>query len=368
MTDTIASVRPYIVPAESVPVDWWIGKFYVLVRVETADGVVGWGESHVANWRERPLVEMIKTIGGWLTGRAVADIDAIADDAFNTFGQHRTGFEVHSAFAGIEIALWDILGKRKGVPVHQLLGPARHDAIPVYANTFCPSPHPPEVYAEMATRLVAAGHRAVKLYPFLSGRTLEEGLAVLAAVRDAVGPEIGLAVDLWRKASPAEAATLAQALAPFDLLWLEDPFPPTDAGALKRLRAVMPQPLLTGETLILRHEFRPLFDQDVVDMVNPDICLSGILEIQAIAAIAAPSGIRLSPHNSNTMTVGTAAALHAAVGITNLAPVEHFPVFETALDDLIDGRPNITDGTMRLPTGPGLGITVDETAIARHRV
>lgn len=368
MTDTIASVSPHIVPAASNPADWWTGKFYVLVRVETADGLVGWGESHVANWRERPLVEMIKAIGEWLDGRPTEDIHAIADDAFNAFGQHRTGFEVHGAFAGIEIALWDILGKRRGVPIHQLLGPPRHESIPVYANTFCPTWHPPEVYAEMAVKLVTAGHRAVKLYPFLSGRSLEEGIAVLSAVRDAVGPRIGLAVDLWRKASPSDAETLAQALAPFDLMWLEDPFPPTDVGALKRLREAMPQPLLTGETLITEDDFRPFFNQDAVDMVNPDICLSGILQLQAIAALAAPHAVRLSPHNSNTMTFGTAAALHAAAGIYNLAPLEHFPVFETALDDLIDGRPMIADGAMPLPTAPGLGIAVDETAIERFRV
>lgn len=368
MTDTIAAIRPYIVPVDSDPPDWWPGKVYVLVRVETSDGLVGWGECHVGTHREAPLAAMVSAVGDWLRGRPADDIHAISHDAFYGFGQERAGFEVFSAFAGVEIALWDILGKRLGKPVHALLGAMHHTSIPVYANTYSPKPQPPDAYAAWARRLVAAGHRMLKLYPFLTGRSTDEGLTQLQAVRDAVGPGIALAVDLWRKHTPDETLALARAMEPFDLVWIEDPFAPTDAAALRSVRDAIAQPLLTGETLAARHEFQPLFDAGAVDMVNPDICLSGPVELHAIAAMADQTGVQVSPHNSNTMTVGTAAAVHAAVGLSNLAPVEFFPVFETALDDLIGGRPMIVDGAIAIPTAPGLGLSVDAAALNRYAV
>jgi galactonate dehydratase len=368
MSDKIASVKPFIVPVDSRPADWWTGKLYVLVRVETTDGIVGWGEAHTAGFRHDALAAMIHAAGEWLLGRPAGDIHRVQDDAFNAFGNQRAGFEVHSAFAGIEIALWDILGKRLGAPIHALLGGSHHDVIPVYGNTYSPLRQPAEAVADMSAALVARGYKAVKVYPFLNGRAVDEGLALLAAVRDAVGPDIGIAADLWRQADPREAEALARAMAPFDLMWLEDPMPPTDAAVMRRLRDAIPQPLMTGETVATRHEMFPLIEHRAVDLINAEICLSGLLETRAIATLADAGSIKISPHNSNTMALGTTAAVHAAAGIRNLAPLECFPVFETALDDLFDGRLAVSEGAIALPTKPGLGIDVDETAIARFRV
>ena len=368
MTDTIAALSPYVIPAEPVAEQWWARKAYVLVRVETRDGIVGWGECHLLSFREDAMVALINILAQWVIGRPAHDIRAFLVEAFGQFGQQRPGVEVYSAFAGIEIALWDILGKRLDVPVHRLLGGACHESIPVYANIYTPNTHTPEAYADVAVRMVADGHTIIKLYPFTAKTTVKNGIAILKAVSDAVGSEVGLAVDLWRHANPARALKLARAMEPFDLMWIEDPFAPNDAASMRYLRDAIEQPLLTGETLPTRREFTDLFERRAVDIVNPDICMSGVLEIQAIAAMAEPANITVSPHNSNSMALGTAAAIHASAGIPNLSPVEHFPLFETALDDVCTHRPYVEAGKITIPQLPGLGVIFDDGAMARFRV
>ena len=154
----------------------------------------------------------------------------------------------------------------------------------------------------------------------------------------------------------------------YNLLWIEDPFAPDDAASMRYLRDAIEQPLLTGETFPSRREFTDLFERRAVDIINPDICLSGILEIQAIAAMAEPVNIAVSPHNSNSMAVGTSAAIHASAGIPNLSPIEYFPLFETALDDVCTGRPYIERGEVAIPETPGLGVIFDDAAMAAFRV
>lgn len=368
MTDRIALVEPYLIPADPDPHPWWSHNPYVLVRVETSDGVVGWGECHLMSFRSEALIAMVRTVGERLIGRPAGDIRGILTEPFGAFGQQRPGPEVYSAFAGIEIALWDALGKRLNAPVYQLLGGACHDAVDVYANIYSPHRQTREAFAEMAARQAADGHRAIKLYPFKAGTSIEDGIAILSAVRDAVGPDVGLAVDFWRHASPARTIEIARSTEPFDLLWLEDPFAPTDPESMRYVRNAIRQPLLTGETLATRREFEGLFAARAVDIVNPDVCQSGILEMQAIAAMAEPYFVSLSPHNSNSMALGTAAAVHAALGIPNLGLTEYFPLFDAALDDVCTGRIPLRDGAIERPSAVGLGIEFDDKAMQRHRV
>ena len=128
------------------------------------------------------------------------------------------------------------------------------------------------------------------------------------------------------------------------------------------------QPLLTGENLPTRREFVGLFEERAIDIINPDICLSGILELHAIAAMAEIFCVQVSPHNSNSMALGTAAAVHASLGISNLCTVEYFPLFETVLDDVCKGRLEVRDGYIASSKSNGLGITFDDVRIAKYRV
>lgn len=367
MIDTIKSVTPYIIPAEPIEQQWWARKAYILVRVETTEGIVGWGECHLLTFREDAMVSLIKRLAHWIVGKPAENIRGFTRDLFGKFGQQRPGLEVYSLFAGIEIALWDILGKRYHTPVYKLLGGTFHEKLAVYANIYTPNNHTPDEYAEIAIQMIAKGHTRIKLYPFTEETTLEDGTAILKAVYDAVDGKAALAVDLWRHASPARALDLARAMEPFELLWIEDPFAPNDAQNMRYLRDSIKQPLLTGETFPSRREFVELFERRAVDIINPDICLSGILELQAIASMAEPANITVSPHNSNSMALGTAAAIHASAGINNLGPIEYFPLFESTLDDVTSGREKIKCGEISLPQTEGLGIVFDDRLMEKFK-
>ncbi len=368
MNDLISSITPYLVPGEKTSKAWWFRKPYILVKVRTKTGITGWGECHLLNRREKAIISMIRSVSEIVVGQPSDDIRAILQTAFNSFGEQRPGLEVYAAYAGIEIALWDILGKRLNVPVFNLLGGSCHDSIPVYANIYSPYPQSPKSYADMAARQIEAGHKVIKLYPFSVNTSIREGVAILHAVRTEVGPDVGLAVDLWRHATPSLAISIAKAIEPFDVLWLEDPFPPTDPDSLRYVRDSIVQPLMTGETLPTKREFAGLLSSRAIDFVNPDICLSGILEIQAIASMAETAFVKLSPHNSNSMALGTAVSVNVSAGIPNLGIVEYFPLFEKALDDYCSGRPVVNCGEITLPQRSGLGISFDETSMSRFEV
>ncbi len=369
MTATIDTVDVFhIQPEKHEESSWWNVKPYVLVRVGCSDGVTGWGEAHVLNHRERTVIASIKDFSEGLIGRNAADIRAVSHRAFESFGEHRAGIDIYCAMAGVETALWDAQGKRLGQPVYRLLGGAVREEVVVYANIFSPNAVTPDVLAARAVDHVEMGYRAIKAYPFLGADTMDEGIAKLKAVRDAIGPEIMLAVDLWRHADQDRALTFSRLAEPYNLAWLEDAFAPTTASALRTLRERSAHPILTGETLCSRREFREMFEARAVSLINPDICATGILEMQAIAITAEPYRIRLSPHNSNSMALGTSIMLHAVAGIPNLGLCEYFPIFETALDDLCEGRPIVRDGKLELPSAPGLGVTFDESKMQRFRV
>ena len=366
--DKIVSIDPYLFPADMTEHTWWSHKAYILVRVETKEGFVGWGECHNLSYREEAIVKIIQSLAQALKGKPAGDIRILLNAAFNEFGQQRPGMETYCAFAGIELALWDILGKRLGAPVYELLGGKLHEAIPVYANIYSPYPQSAEAFAEIAALQVSNGYQIIKLYPFTVETPISEGIKALEAVREAVGPNIDLAVDLWRHASPKRALELAEAMKRFNLSWIEDPFAPTDAKSMRYIRDNICQPLLTGETLPTRREFVGLFEERAIDIINPDICLSGILELQAIAVMAEVFCVQVSPHNSNSMALGTAAAVHASLGISNLCPVEYFPLFETVLDHVCKGRLEVKDGYIACPKSNGLGITFDDEQMAKYRV
>ncbi len=368
LADQIVSIDPYLIPADTKEHPWWSHKAYILVRVETKNGFIGWGECHNLSFREKAIVKIVQSIAPTLRGRPAGDIRVLSNSAFNNFGQQRPGLDVYCAFAGIEIGLWDILGKRLGVPVYELLGGKLHESVPVYANIYSPFPQSAKGFAEMAALQVAKGHKIIKLYPFNAETPISQGIKVLEAVREAVGPNIGLAVDLWRHASPNRALEIAAAMKPYRLKWIEDPFSPSDPKSMRYVRDNICQPLLTGETLPTRREFLGLFDERAVDIINPDICLSGILELQAIAEMAEVTFVQVSPHNSNSMALGTAAAVHASLGLSNLCPIEYFPLFETALDHVCDGRLPVKNGLISCPTAQGLGINFNDNAMEKYKM
>jgi galactonate dehydratase len=277
-----------------------------------------------------------------------------------------------SAVSGIEQALWDIAGKRHGVPVYELLGGRCRDRIRVYANGWYRHGTPAE-YAADAKATVARGFGALKFDPFpgpwrthISREAEEQAIATVAAVREAVGPDVDLLIEVHRRLAPMHAVRVARAMERFRPFWFEEPVSSTNLDALAECRRQISLPIVTGEELYTRAEFRRVFELRAADIINPDVCnCGGILELRAIAQMAEPSFVTVSPHNYNSTTVGLAATLTVAAAIPNFLITEYFVNFEARGREI--ARPGfvVQDGSIAVPRGPGLGIELDEAALAR---
>lgn len=358
---TIKSVETFLVPGDQRPDNWCRRKPFLFVRVETTSGCVGWGESYTLNNRERAAVALVESLGEKLIGSDASGIQALKDMALNAFGEQRVGIDVFCATSGIEIALWDILGQTLGMPIYKLIGGTCHVNLPTYANIWTDKPTTPDDLASKAADAVSAGFKMLKFYPIFAGEDLPMGIEKVRAVREAVGQNIGLAVDLWRHASPEHAYEVCRQMEPFDIAWVEDPVAPVYPDVYQRLGSRISPPLMTGETLAGKTAFRDLFERRAVGLVNPDVCAcGGILELREIAAMAESYQIAISPHNFNSMTIAFAATLHAAAGIPNLHMCEYFPDFVDDLAEISSGRFMIESGETELPDAPGLGISLDE--------
>ena len=361
----ITAVKTYIVPSEISVTSWGQGAAWVLVKVETDAGIVGWGQAYTSHEREYAMTMEVKKLSTTMDGMDPFCIKHFVTTAHDSIRDPQDGIEISSAAAGIEIALWDIVGKALETPVHRLLGGPCRDRIDVYANCWSDETRSPDQLASFAAQQVETGFRAVKLYPFLYGNSVEDGIACLRAVRDAVGPEVSIFVDMWDRMREEDLPRIIDALHAHEVPWFEDPANANDVDSLARIRTQSNLPVVTGETLYSKQEFLRLLDHKAADILNPDITHCGILGIKEIAAIAEPYSATVSVHNNNTMTIGLAAAMQAAAVIPNFALVEHFPRFVEGSNRFSSFPCELDeDGCIPLSHEPGIGVEVDEAAVA----
>jgi galactonate dehydratase len=360
----ITAVKTYIIPSEISATDWGGGETWVLVKLETDEGIEGWGETHRFHEREYAIAAEVHRLSDSLIGMDPFCIKRFVTKVSDSITDPRDGIEVSTAAAGIEIALWDIVGKALGVPVYKLLGGACRDRIKVYANCWSDEIRSAEQLATFAAKQVERGFKAVKIYPFLYDSTAEEGIERLAAVRDAVGHDTDVFVDMWSQLSQKDLPLIVEALHAHGVSWFEDPADATDVDALARIRAQSKLPIVSGETLFSKQDFRRLLENKAADILNPEITVCGILGTKEIAAIAEAYSTNVSVHNDNTMTIGLAAAMQAAAVCPNFTVVEFFPRLEKASNTFSSFPFELDeDGCIPLSPEPGLGVTVDEEAL-----
>ena len=352
------------------------GKNLCFVKVETDGGPHGWGECYTQADRDTSIVALVEAIGRYLVGRDAAHITHFVHWAYHDFAAKRGAMDFWSAVSGLEQALWDIAGKRHGVPVHELLGGPCRDRVRVYANGWYGGAKTPVEYAARARDTVVRGFNALKLDPFpgpwrthITRAAEEQAVANVAAVREAVGAEVDLLIEVHRRLAPMHAVRVAREMERFRPFWYEEPVSSTNLEALAECRRQIAIPIVTGEELYTRADFRRVFELRAADIVNPDVCnCGGILELTEIAAWAEPHLVGVTPHNWNSLAVGLAATLQASACIRDLVTVEHISAWEDrSAELLVDPAPlAVTDGSIAIPTGPGIGVDLDERALARH--
>ncbi len=351
-----------------------VGKNWLLVKVETDEGLYGWGESYTQADRDKAIEAHIHAMKRYVIGRDPFAIKHFTTVMYLDWAGKRGAMDFYSALSGIEQALWDIAGKAAGQPVYNLLGGRCRDKIRVYANGWGEGAKTPEERAEAARRVVAQGFTALKFDPFpgpwreIIDRAQErQAVANVRAVREAVGADVDILIEVHRRLAPVYAIRVARMMEEFDPFWYEEPVSSRNMGGLVAAKRGINLPVVTGEELYTKAEFRAVFEQGAADIINPDICnCGGILELKEIAAMAEAYAVAVSPHNYNSTTVGLSATAHLCATIPNFLITEYFVNFEAVGKEISTGTLVAEDGYLTLPTAPGLGIEIDEDALARY--
>ena len=362
----ITNLKTYLVDSGSA-------KHWLFVKVETDEGLYGWGEAYTQLDRDRQLEVQIQELARYVEGRNPLNIKHFCFMAYNDFAGKRGSLELFCAISAIEQALWEIAGKAAGQPVYNLLGGAFREKIRVYANGWGGG-GTPEQAAEAAAATVAKGFTALKFDPFPGPWRAwidksEEAAAVerIAAVREAVGPDVEILVEVHRRLAPMHAIRVARLLEPYRPYWYEEPVSAQDLDSLAEVRRNINLPVVTGEELYTKNDFRPVFEKRAADILNPDVCnCGGILELREIGAMAEAYHVAIAPHGYNSTAVGLAAMVHGVAAMPNFLIGEYFVNFEE-MSNLYNRTPIVAvDSYVALPTAPGLGVDMDEEALAAH--
>lgn len=363
----ISKVTPMVLGTE------W--RNLTIVKVETDDGLVGVGECRALNRTDGVLGYLSEAAPRYILGEDPFNVEALVARMFREdFG--RAGEITQTVTALLEVACWDIIGKALDQPVYKLLGGAVRNQIKGYANGWYTGERTPDEFHAAAKRVLDKGYKALKFDPFGAGFYEMERdeknyvIGLVEAVRDAVGPDVEILIEMHGRFNPVTAVEFARELAQFKPSWLEEPVPPENIAAQKKAAdAIAPLgiPVATGERLHTMYEYRELFELQACDIIQPDIThFGGILNTKKLAAWAEAYYMLIAPHNVGG-PISTAAALHLAACTPNFKIQEHFNDFaEAYVKKAAPGNPEIEDGYFALPSGPGLGVTLDEDVVAAN--
>ncbi|MBT3344727.1 MAG: galactonate dehydratase [Gemmatimonadetes bacterium] len=345
------------------------GKPYVFVRLHTDEGISGIGEPSCIG-KENAVIGAVRDLEPFLIGADPFAIERLWNHMYRTV-IWRGGPILMAALSGVEHALWDIKARALGVPVWQLLGGRVRDRVEAYAWIHGGEP---TSYVEDAARRLEEGFRTVKFTPFeptglgvdvAHARRVE---ARVAAVREAVGDEIGIAIDVHGLLNPVNAIEMARRIAPYGILFYEEPVLPEYTDAMARVRSEGGIPVATGERIHTRYEYRELLVKGAVDVIQADIGnAGGILELYKIAAMAETFYVSMAPHNPWS-PLSTAISLHLDAVVPNFLIQEvpttlAHPHRARLLHQQIETP---VDGYFDIPDQPGWGVDLDDEFIAAH--
>ncbi len=373
----IVAVRTHLLEHRlSVPFESASMRFdrraHVLVEIECDNGLTGWGE---CLGPARANAAVVAAYRPWLVGADPLETEKIWARLYNALrDQGQRGLSI-TALSGIDIALWDIKGKHFGVPVSTLLGGRFRDEVRAYATGSFKREGVDRVAdnAEDAARYRAEGFHATKIK---IGFGVEQDLAVIRAVREAIGPDMRLMVDANHGYDVLEAVELGRRAVEYGIDWFEEPVVPEQLDAYRAVRAGQPIPVAGGETWHTRWGMREPVETRAVDILQPDLCgVGGFTEARRVADLAALHGVRVVPHVWGTAVQIAAALQFMAAMIPNpvrvnpIEPILEFDRTENPFRQAVVKTPiEHVRGVVKIPDGPGLGIDIDRDALAEFRM
>lgn len=339
----------------------------LFVRIETDSGLHGWGEAYVTAEKEKAVDEYLRAMAPHLIGRSPYQIRHTGQVFFDDFVIRRSSLGFFSAWSAVEMALWDIVGKKAGLPLHVLLGGASRERVRVYANGWADEPGTLDENIERALKVKELGYTALKFDPlpgpwrtFIHRQDEDFAVNYVRRMRDALGPEMELLIEVHRRLAPQHAIRLGRRLAEFDIGWFEEPCLSDNIDLVAEVRQRQPIPVVTGETIYSKESYVQVFEKRAADILNPDICaIGGVTALMDIATMAQPHAVAISPHNNNSTLAGLAATVHVCAVIPNFTIAECFINRLSACDDIALSSIKVEAGWAELPQTPGLGIDID---------
>ncbi|MCC6455861.1 MAG: mandelate racemase/muconate lactonizing enzyme family protein [Caldilineaceae bacterium] len=338
---------------------------FLLVRVYTDAGIVGNGEAGL--WAHHKMVyQAIEDLSAYYIGKDPRQIEhhyqVVSRDT------HFMGAVISAAMSAIDMALWDILGKSVDLPVYQLLGGKCRDKVKVFANV---TGNTPDEMAESARKQVAAGYLSLRTLPFFPNweaqtptQTISDAIAIVAAIREAVGDGIDLGVEIHRNLRPEQAIVLAGELAPYRLLFYEDPLAPESLEAMEYIARHINVPMATGERFYNIYQFKDLIDRKIVSLIRPDVSLAGgFTQVKKIAAMAEAAFVGIFPHLMGS-PVNVAAFTHLDAAIPNYVLMESHTTTDV-FNEIVDHPVERQGGYIVVSDRPGIGLEIDESKLAR---
>lgn len=339
---------------------------WLLIKIHCEDGTVGIGEGGVHGW-QRPTKTMVETMAVYLEGQDPNKIEHHYQWLYRS--SHFMGAVVQGALSAIDIALWDIKGKRLDVPIYDLMGGKTRDRVRCYMHVGGDSKD--DLVAD-AVKRAKEGFTAVRFTPFPKDYYLhksytewaDEAVERVGAVKEAVGKGVDICIEIHRQMSPAESIWLGRRLEQFNPFFYEDPMLPDSPAIMAEVKEQCNIPIATGERFTTIFEYQQLLEAKATSYIRPDLCLcGGLTGCKKVAAMAEAQHIKVIPHNPLS-PVSTAACVQLDACIPNFALQEYTGESEPPKSDLLVTPLELKDGYLTVPDGPGLGIELNEAALA----
>jgi L-alanine-DL-glutamate epimerase-like enolase superfamily enzyme len=369
----ITDVEPLVLRMDRVDVARADGtQDAFLVRVHTNEGVIGIGEADTSPYLARTMIEMpsshavARGLREVLVGEDPADVDRLWQLLFRaTYHYGRGGVALH-VISALDMALWDLAGKVAGKPVHELLGGPTVDRVPVYASEVMPETA--EEVQRLARKAVDAGYRALKLGWGPLGQDLGRDVELVGAAREVLGPDRELMLDGGMAYSVESALDLLDRLEPARLYWLEEPLAADDYDGYRRLADAADVRIAAGEADSGVAPYRALVERGHLDVLQPDLARCGGFTVgRGIQRLQAESGVEVVPHCFSTGVL-VAASLQFVASLDRPTWSEYSVADSPFVSGVLATHFTLDDGTLRVPTGPGLGIELDEELLQRMRI
>ncbi|MCH2673488.1 MAG: mandelate racemase/muconate lactonizing enzyme family protein [Dehalococcoidia bacterium] len=365
----IINIKTYITnPGKNEIKNSAFGKNLIFIKLETDNGIIGWGECYSQTDRDIQITSHVQKLEPYIIGYDPINIRNFILGTYRDFSNKRPSMDLWCAISGIEIAMWDILGKYYDQPVYNLLGGKLRDRIKVYANGWAKKLDHESLSKNSIEMVKDRGFKALKFDPF-SGpweewpedEIIEEAVERIKVVRESVGIKVDLLIEIHRRLSISKAQIFAKKIEKFDPFWIEEPCISENLDAIKEVKNSTSIPVVTGEALYSRNMFREVMTSGCADIINPDICnTGGILELSMIASMAETFSIGVSPHGWNSTGVGAAAALSVSSTIPNFIIYEYMVHVEEYSKKITKNHPIVEDSFIKLSNKPGLSTEIIE--------